>query len=62
MIFVLVFVRKIGLGFAVVFSLSNLGISVRLASNNEFGSVLSLSILCNSLRSTEISSLKVWQN
>jgi hypothetical protein len=57
------FIKKIGLQFSffvVVVSLSGFGMSVILASQNEFDYVPSLSISWKSLRSVGISSLKVW--
>jgi hypothetical protein len=60
-IFASIFIREIGLKFSfLVGSLCGLGIRVVVASQNELGRVLSVSILWNSLRRVGIrSSLKV---
>jgi hypothetical protein len=60
-IFVLIFIREIGLKFSFfVESLCGLGIRVNVTSYNELGRVHSVSILWNSLRRIGIrSSLKV---
>jgi hypothetical protein len=61
-IFVSIFIREIGLKFFFFFfwSLCGLGISIIVASLSELGSVSSVSILWNSLKSIGIrSSLKV---
>jgi hypothetical protein len=59
--FVLIFIRKIGLKFFFfVVSWCGFSISITVASQNEFGSVPSVSILWNSLKSIGIRfSLKV---
>ena len=63
-IFASIFIREIGLKVSLfVGSFCGLGIRVIVASQNELGRVLSVSILWNSLRSVGISSsLKIWQN
>ena len=56
-IFASMFIREIGLKFSFfVESLCSLGTRVTVASYNEFGSILSVSVLWNSLRSVGISS------
>ena len=60
--FALLFLSKFGLKFSLfVGSLYHLGIRINVASRNELGSGLFVSVLWNSLRSIGISSfLKVW--
>ena len=62
--FASVFIREITLYFSFFFeTLPGLGIKITVASYNELGNVLSVSILWNNLRNIDANySLKVWQN